>query len=51
MGANSLEFQAYPGSVGSEEFGYTVVDSRGAEATGTGAPAAGRAREEALSPR
>ncbi|WP_426246191.1 Ig-like domain-containing protein [Nocardioides sp. LHG3406-4] len=35
FGANSLEFQAYPRGVGSEEFTYTVVDTHGAEATGT----------------
>ncbi|WP_248583176.1 Ig-like domain-containing protein [Nocardioides sp. InS609-2] len=35
FGANSLEFQAYPRGVGSEEFTYTVVDTLGAEATGT----------------
>ncbi len=35
FGANSLEFQAYPRGVGSEEFTYTVVDTQGAEATGT----------------
>ncbi|WP_162794346.1 Ig-like domain-containing protein [Nocardioides houyundeii] len=35
FGANSLEFQAYPDTAGSEEFSYTVMDSRGAAATGT----------------
>ena len=34
FGANSLAFQAYPRGVGSEEFTYTVVDTRGAEAVG-----------------
>lgn len=35
FGANSLEFQAYPGSVGTDEFTYTVADAKGAAATGT----------------
>ncbi|WP_193609627.1 Ig-like domain-containing protein [Nocardioides lijunqiniae] len=34
-GANSLQYQAFPGSVGTDEFGYTVVDPQGAESTGT----------------
>ncbi len=34
-GANSLRYQAYPGSVGTDEFTYTVTDPQGAEATGT----------------
>ena len=33
-GANSLRYQAYPGSVGTDEFTYTVTDPQGAEATG-----------------
>lgn len=35
IGANSIDYQAYPGSVGTDEFSYQVVDSRGAVATGT----------------
>ena len=35
FGANSLEYQAYPGAVGTDEFSYSVVDTRGAVATGT----------------
>lgn len=34
-GANSLQYQAYPGSVGTDEFGYTVTDPQGAQASGT----------------
>lgn len=34
-GANSLEYQAYPGSAGTDEFTYRVVDSRGEPAVGT----------------
>ncbi|WP_309647386.1 Ig-like domain-containing protein [Nocardioides sp.] len=34
-GANSLRYQAFPGSVGTDEFTYTVTDPQGAEATGT----------------
>ena len=33
--ANALRYQTYPGSVGTDEFTYTVVDVNGAEATGT----------------
>lgn len=35
FGANSLHYQAYPGSQGTETFAYQVVDSFGALATGT----------------
>ena len=35
FGANSLHYQAYPGSVGTDEFGYTVTDQQGATASGT----------------
>ena len=35
IGANSIEYQAYPGSVGTDEFGYQLTDSLGATATGT----------------
>ena len=35
LGANSLQYQAYPGSVGTDEFGYTVTDQLGAPASGT----------------
>lgn len=34
-GANSLQYQAYPGSVGTDEFSYTVTDPQGAQASGT----------------
>lgn len=34
-GGNFLEYQAYPRTVGTDEFTYSVVDSRGAFATGT----------------
>ncbi|MFB9312652.1 Ig-like domain-containing protein, partial [Nocardioides plantarum] len=34
FGATSLVYQAYPGSVGTDEFTYSVVDALGAEATG-----------------
>jgi hypothetical protein len=33
--ANSLRYQAYPGSVGTDEFSYAVVDTNGAVSTGT----------------
>lgn len=33
--ANALRYQAYPGSVGTDEFTYAVVDTHGAVATGT----------------
>ena len=35
IGANSIDYQAYPGSVGTDEFSYRLTDSLGAEATGT----------------
>lgn len=35
FGANSLEYQAYPGSQGTEEFTYLVTDAFGAVASGT----------------
>jgi large repetitive protein len=35
IGANSIDYQAYPGSVGTDEFGYRLTDSLGATATGT----------------
>ncbi|WP_148611356.1 fibronectin type III domain-containing protein [Nocardioides rubriscoriae] len=35
FGATSLVYQAYPGSVGTDEFSYTVIDALGAPATGT----------------
>lgn len=35
FGANSLEYQAYPGMTGTDEFSYSVVDTQGAVATGT----------------
>lgn len=35
IGANSVDYQAYPGSVGTDEFQYQVTDSLGATATGT----------------
>jgi hypothetical protein len=35
LGANSLEYQAYPGSQGTEAFSYLVTDSSGATASGT----------------
>ena len=35
IGANSLQYQAYPGSVGTDEFSYTVTDQLGAVASGT----------------
>lgn len=34
-GANSLQYQAYPGSVGTEEFDYAVTDPQGGQASGT----------------
>lgn len=34
FGGNFLTYQAYPGSVGTDEFSYAVVDSQGAFATG-----------------
>ncbi|MBD3944595.1 Ig-like domain-containing protein [Nocardioides ganghwensis] len=34
-GGNFLEYQAYPRTVGTDEFTYSVVDARGAFATGT----------------
>ncbi|PUA81698.1 hypothetical protein C7S10_06395 [Nocardioides currus] len=34
-GGNFLEYQAYPRTTGTDEFEYSVVDSRGAVATGT----------------
>jgi hypothetical protein len=34
FGANSLEYQSYPGSQGTEEFTYLVTDTFGATATG-----------------
>ncbi|WP_374454892.1 Ig-like domain-containing protein [Nocardioides sp.] len=35
FGGNFLEYQAYPRTVGTDEFSYSVVDSQGAFATGT----------------
>ncbi len=35
FGGNFLEYQAYPRTVGTDEFSYAVVDSQGAFATGT----------------
>jgi hypothetical protein len=35
IGANSIDYQAYPGSVGTDEFTYQLADSEGARATGT----------------
>ena len=35
VGGNFLEYQAYPRTVGTDEFTYSVVDSQGAFATGT----------------
>lgn len=35
LGGNFLEYQAYPRTVGTDEFTYSVVDSQGAFATGT----------------
>ncbi|MDT0185546.1 fibronectin type III domain-containing protein [Microbacterium sp. ARD31] len=35
FGGNFLEYQAYPRTVGTDEFTYSVVDSEGAFATGT----------------
>ncbi len=35
FGADSLEYQAYPGSGGTDEFDYVVVDAGGETATGT----------------
>ena len=35
FGGNFLEYQAYPRTVGTDEFTYSVVDSQGAFATGT----------------
>jgi large repetitive protein len=34
-GANSIEYQAYPGSAGTDEFTYQITDSAGAVATGS----------------
>ncbi len=34
-GAGSIVYQAYPGSVGTDEFTYTVTDTQGAEGTGS----------------
>lgn len=34
FGANSMEYQAYPGSAGTEQFAYTLTDSLGGTATG-----------------
>ena len=34
FGATSLVYQAFPGSVGTDEFGYTVTDPQGAQAVG-----------------
>lgn len=35
FGGNFLEYQAYPRTVGTDEFSYSVVDAKGAFATGT----------------
>lgn len=35
VGGNFLEYQAFPNTVGTDEFTYSVVDSQGAFATGT----------------
>ncbi len=35
FGASSLRYEAYPGSVGTDEFGYTVTDGRGGTADGS----------------
>jgi large repetitive protein len=35
IGANSIEYTAYPDSVGTDEFTYDITDSLGATATGT----------------
>jgi len=35
IGANSIEYTAYPDSVGTDEFTYSVIDTLGATATGT----------------
>ncbi|WP_134766967.1 Ig-like domain-containing protein [Nocardioides sp. 1609] len=35
FGASSIVYQAYPGSVGTDEFGYTVADPNGGSAAGT----------------
>lgn len=35
LGANGVTYQAFPGSTGTDEFRYTVTDSRGASASGT----------------
>ena len=35
IGANSIEYTAYPGSVGTDEFTYRITDSLGATSTGT----------------
>ena len=35
FGADSIEYQAYPGSGGTDEFDYVVVDAGGETATGT----------------
>ena len=34
-GANSIEYQAYPGSAGTDEFSYLITDSAGGVATGS----------------
>ncbi|MGI8522397.1 MAG: Ig-like domain-containing protein [Nocardioides sp.] len=34
IGANSIAYQAYPGSVGTDDFSYQVTDSRGARSVG-----------------
>ena len=46
-GGNFLEYQAYPRTVGTDEFTYSVVDSQGAFATGTVRVAVVRARPAA----
>jgi hypothetical protein len=35
IGANSIEYAAYPGQVGTDEFTYTLTDTFGATSTGT----------------
>ncbi|WP_151084475.1 Ig-like domain-containing protein [Nocardioides cynanchi] len=35
IGANSIDYQAYPGSVGTDEFSYRLTDALGATSTGT----------------
>ncbi len=35
IGANSIEYQAYPTSTGTDEFDYLITDARGGRATGT----------------